>query len=68
MAGLVASAVATVVASVIASVLFELTIVINPLVWLWGIILGVILVSVVGFGATRRVLRQPPWQVLRTLA
>ncbi|PCH60067.1 MAG: ABC transporter permease [Gammaproteobacteria bacterium] len=67
MAGLVASAVATVVASVIASLLFDLTIVINPLVWLWGIILGVVLVSVVGFGATHRVLQQPPWQVLRTL-
>ncbi len=67
MAGFIASAVATVVASVIASLLFDLVIIINPLVWLWGIILGVLLVSMVGFSATRHVLRQPPWQVLRTL-
>jgi len=67
MAGLIASMVATVVASVIASTLFDLTVVINPYVWLWGCVSGVVLVSIVGFVATRRVLQQPPWQVLRAL-
>lgn len=67
LAGIIAATVATAVASVVASVLFELSIIINPMVWLWGIALGAVLVSVVGYSATRHILQQPPWQVLRGL-
>lgn len=67
LAGTTAALVATGVASIIASVLFDLTLVTSPAVWLWGVGLGVSIVSLVGFGATRQVLRQPPWQVLRAL-
>ncbi|PCH63567.1 MAG: ABC transporter permease [Gammaproteobacteria bacterium] len=67
LAGIIAATVATVVASIIASIVFDLTIVFNPAVWLWGVVAGVVLVCLVGFSTTRHVLQQPPWQVLRAL-
>ncbi len=67
LAGLIAATVATAVASIIATVLFDFSIVFNPSIWFWGVIAGVLLVSVVGFATTRQVLQQPPWQVLRGL-
>jgi len=67
LAGTIAATIATIVASVIASVLFGLTIVFNPMVWLWGAVAGIVIVGLAGFLTTRKVLSQPPWQVLRAL-
>ncbi|NOX28129.1 MAG: FtsX-like permease family protein [Gammaproteobacteria bacterium] len=67
LAGIIAATIATIVASVIASVLFDLTIVFNPMVWLWGVVAGIVIVGLVGFLTTRKVLSQPPWRVLRAL-
>ena len=65
-AGLLASAGASILAAIVAVQLFELPYEFNPLLWLAGLVAGVLLVCVSGFVAARGAINAPPIEVLRT--
>jgi len=65
-AGLLASAGASVLAAVIATRVFELDYDFNPMLWVFGLAGGVILVCLSGLIAARSAINAPPADVLRT--
>ncbi|MCH8865371.1 MAG: FtsX-like permease family protein [Proteobacteria bacterium] len=65
-AGLLASAGASILAAIVAVQLFELPYEFNPLLWLAGLVAGVLLVCVSGFVAARGAINASPIEVLRT--
>jgi putative ABC transport system permease protein len=64
-AGLLASAGASILAAVIAVRLFELDFAFNPMLWLSGLVGGVVLVCLSGYVAARGAINAPPTEVLR---
>ena len=67
-AGAIAAVGATVVGWQLAEKVLEIPYQINPLVWIVGLVAGVLTVTVVGMAGTNRLLRTPPMEVFRTLA
>jgi putative ABC transport system permease protein len=63
--GLLASAGASILAAVISKRLFELEYVFNPMLWIAGLVGGVLLVCLSGFVAARGAINAPPTEVLR---
>lgn len=66
LAGALAALLATVLAWVLAVQVFELPFRFNPWIWLWGIVGGGTGTLLVGLWGTRKVLRRPPLEVLRS--
>ncbi len=64
-AGILASAGASVLAAIIAVRLFDLPYEFSPMLWISGIVAGVILVCTSGFVAARGAINAPPADVLR---
>ncbi|MDH4124639.1 MAG: FtsX-like permease family protein [Gammaproteobacteria bacterium] len=64
-AGLLASAGASILAAIIAVQLFELPYTFNPLLWVAGIVAGVLVVCASGYLAARGAINSPPVEVLR---
>jgi putative ABC transport system permease protein len=67
LAGLLAAMLATVLGYVLATRVLELDYVINPWLWLAGLVLGALGIGVAGILGTRQVVNSPPLQVLREL-
>jgi putative ABC transport system permease protein len=65
LAGAVASAAASVLAWVLATRVFELAHAPDPWVWLAGLGGGLVLVVAAGLAATRSLLNEPPWNVVK---
>jgi putative ABC transport system permease protein len=65
LAGVLAAVLATVLGYVLATQLLELDYVIDPWLWLAGLLLGAVGVGVAGILGTRQVVNSPPLQVLR---
>jgi len=65
-AGLLASAGASVLAAVIATRVFDLDYSFNPMLWVFGLAGGIVLVCVSGMIAARSAINAPPADVLRT--
>lgn len=63
-AGVLASALAAGSGYLIATRLFELPGQVDPAVWWWGVVGGTLIVALVGWFATRRLIGTPPMQVL----
>jgi putative ABC transport system permease protein len=64
-AGILASAGASILAAVIAVRLFDLTYEFSPMLWVSGLVAGVLLVCTSGFVAARGAINAPPVDVLR---
>jgi len=64
-AGLLASAAASILAAVIAVQLFDLEYSFSPLLWISGLVGGMVLVCASGFVAARGAINAPPIEVLR---
>ncbi len=67
-AGLLAAVGATVVGWGLAEKVLGIPYQINPVVWIVGLIAGVLTVTSVGLAGTNRLLRTPPMEVFRSLA
>ncbi len=65
LSGLVAAIVAGGVGMIVASQVFELSYIPGPSLWLGGMLLGALIVGIAGTLGTRRVVVQPPLQVLQ---
>jgi len=65
LAGLAAAGIATVIGMVLAAYLFELTLLFNPGIWLAGLTMVPLTVSLFGILGTRRILKSPPGLLLR---
>jgi putative ABC transport system permease protein len=68
LAGLLAAVGATAIGYVLADRVLNLPYAINPWVWLAGLLIGAVGVTVAGLFGTARVLRTPPMQVFRASA
>jgi len=68
LAGLLAAVGATAIGYVLADRVLNLPYTINPWVWLAGLLIGAVGVTVAGLVGTARVLRTPPMQVFRASA
>lgn len=66
LAGALAALLATVLAWVLAEQVFELPFRFNPWIWVWGLLGGAFGTLGVGLLGTRKVLRRPPLEVLRS--
>lgn len=67
-AGLLASAGASILAAVVAVQLFDLPYSFNPVLWMVGVLAGIVVVSVSGFFAARSAIESAPVDVLRGAA
>jgi putative ABC transport system permease protein len=67
-AGLIAGVGATVVGWQLAEKVLGIPYQITPLVWIVGLVAGVLTVTAVGMAGTNRLMRTPPMEVFRTLA
>jgi putative ABC transport system permease protein len=65
-AGILASAGASILAALVATQLFELPYEFNPLLWVVGLVSGVLIVCASGFVAARGAVNAPPADVLRS--
>jgi putative ABC transport system permease protein len=65
-AGILASAGASILAALVAIQLFELPYEFNPLLWVVGLVSGVLIVCASGFVAARGAVNAPPADVLRS--
>ncbi len=65
LAGLLSAAVASTAGYVVASRLLDVPYTPDPLLWLAGVVTGLVLVCGAGWGATRSAVRQPPLGILR---
>ena len=65
LAGLVAALAANGVGSVLADKVFNLDYGFSPTLWLFGLLVGGVVIGLAGVFGTRQVLRQPPLQILR---
>ncbi len=64
-AGFLASAGASVLAAIVAVRLFELPYEFNPVIWVAGLVSGVLVVCASGFVAARGAINAPPISILR---
>jgi putative ABC transport system permease protein len=64
--GVLAALLASVSGYLIAAQLFDLPGRISPATWWLGVVVGTLVVALVGWLATRRLLRVPPMQVLNS--
>ena len=64
-AGLLASAGASVLAAIVAERIFELQYTFNPLLWITGLVAGIVVVCTSGLVAARGAIHAPPASVLR---
>ena len=67
LAGLLAAAGATTVGWLLADRVFQIPFGANPMVWLYGVAGGAVVVTLAGWLGTRSTLRQPPLAVMRQL-
>ncbi len=67
LAGLLAAAGATAIGWVLADRVFQIPFTPNPLVWIYGLGGGAVVVTLAGWLGTRSTLRQPPLAVIRQL-
>ena len=65
LAGILAALGATAVGYVLANQIFELSYVVNPYLWVYGVLAGTVVVGVTGTLATRKAVTEPPVLVLR---
>ncbi|MGH8772758.1 MAG: ABC transporter permease, partial [Burkholderiales bacterium] len=65
LAGAVGALAATVLTYLLATRVFNLPFMINPRVWVAGIVFGALIVAAAGLLGTRPVLKSPPWSALR---
>jgi putative ABC transport system permease protein len=68
LAGTLGSAGATAIGYVLSDRVFNIPFSANPMVWLYGIAGGMIVVTLAGWLGTRGTMRQPPLAVIRQLA
>jgi putative ABC transport system permease protein len=67
LAGLLAAAGAAAVGYVLADRVFQIPFSLNPLLWVWGLGGGALVVTLAGWLGTRGTMRQPPLEVIRQL-
>ena len=67
LAGLLAAAGATAIAYVLSDHVFQIPFAWNPLVWLYGLGGGALVVTLAGWVGTRDIARHPPLEVIRQL-
>jgi putative ABC transport system permease protein len=65
LAGVLAASGASALGVMLAARVFDLSVGLNPWLWLAGIVAGILIVGVTGLLATRRVVNHPPVEVLR---
>jgi putative ABC transport system permease protein len=65
LAGILAALGATAVGYVLANQIFKLSYVVNPYLWVYGVLAGAVVVGVTGTLATRKAVTEPPVLVLR---
>ena len=66
--GLLAAVGATLVGWALAEKVLGIPYQVNPVVWIVGLIAGVVTVTLVGMAGTNRLLRTPPMEVFRSLS
>ena len=65
LAGILAALGATAIGYVLANQIFKLSYVVNPYLWVYGVLAGAVVVGVTGTLATRKAVTEPPVLVLR---
>ncbi len=64
--GVVSATLASVTGYLVATVIFNLSPVFNPMVWVAGVVLSLLVLLIVGFFSTRELMNKPPMMILNT--